>query len=112
MEEFLFGKDIISSVKGTDIGSDHDSEAEEDEEDDVSVDIMIDTNPDREGDKDNTASGSVWHDEDDEKLQVDLTQTNRLKKLQSDDPTASSTVDGATLSSLLKNRFRLFASSE
>ena len=39
---------------------------------------MIDTAPTKSTDK-------VWHDEEDEELEIDLSKTNRLKKLRKSD---------------------------
>lgn len=49
--------------------------------------------------------GPVWHDEDDDELEIDLTDTNRLKKLKlSKFAEDKDVVTGAELSKLLQER--------
>ena len=56
---------------------------------------MIDTAP--------TSSDKVWHDDEDEDLEVDLTQTNRLKKLRKSEEEAT-VVTSDKFSNALKER--------
>jgi hypothetical protein len=58
--------------------------------------ITIDTAPLRSTD-------SVWHDDEDEDIEIDLTKTNRLKKLRKSDqdPTV---VSGEVLTNVLQER--------
>jgi len=59
--------------------------------------ILIDTAPTLSSDK-------VWHDEEDEDMEVDLTQTNRLKKLRKSDEDAT-VVTSDKFSNALKERY-------
>jgi hypothetical protein len=58
--------------------------------------ITIDTAPVANTDK-------VWHDDEDDELEVDLMQTSRLKKLRKSD-SAPSTMKGDAFTSALQER--------
>ena len=54
------------------------------------------------------AQESVWEDIDDEELAIDLSETDRLKKLRRQEGnTLQNMVSGSELSSLLKDRYVL-----
>ena len=57
-----------------------------------------------------TQNKSIWEDEDDKNVFVELNSTNRLKKLKNNVTNSSnSKVTGMQLSKLLKDRFVYFA---
>mmetsp|Transcript_11476 Transcript_11476/g.18798 ORF Transcript_11476/g.18798 Transcript_11476/m.18798 type:complete len:251 (-) Transcript_11476:1473-2225(-) len=110
LEEFLFGRDILGV-----------STAKRDESHDIpqdEIEITIDKAPSSLVTKDGASRGSstVWHDEDDEDIEVDLNATNRLKKLRREDTNESRTkrgsidrngiVTGEEYSNLLQERFQ------
>lgn len=56
-----------------------------------------------------SSPSSAWFDEDDAKLEVDLSATNRLKKLKKEGK--SNSVSGEELHGLLSERFVFFDST-
>lgn len=91
LEESLFGKDILSDKTTSHWIDDLDAQ----------VDFNIDTNPSKIIVA-ATNGQPAWIDEDDEDIEVDLNETNRLKKLKKDD---QNLVSGAAFTSLLQERF-------
>jgi U3 small nucleolar RNA-associated protein 18 len=85
-EEFLFGKDILQK-----------------DEVDGKID-PVEYSIDRAGTTVDAKSVSkhAWHDDDDDDIEVDLDQTNRLKKLNKTD---ENIVSGTTLTALFQERF-------
>jgi U3 small nucleolar RNA-associated protein 18 len=88
LEEEIFGKDIIAS-------------SIEQKEDTINTDIVIDRN--------SNVIKSVWEDEDDNDIEIDLDDTDRLKKLKKVDEngnTVQSKVTGKEFTNLLQERFK------
>lgn len=87
LEEELFGKDIIAS-------------SIEQKEDKIKTDIVIDRN--------SSVIKSVWEDEDDNDIEIDLDVTDRLKKLKKVDENGKtqSKVTGKEFTNLLQERFK------
>ena len=58
---------------------------------------MIDTAPTKSSDK-------VWHDEEDDEIEIDLTATSRLKKLRKSESQQDSVMKGDVFSNVLQER--------
>lgn len=126
LEDFLFGKDIVADISNSKrrrgptslvVDKIDDNGASESD----AVDFFLDTKPgiDLEGITevvddskiDATIAAAAWHDDDDSDVEIDINQTNRLKKLKTVDEfnsqmkSASVVVSGAELSSRLRRRF-------
>lgn len=85
LKEMLFGKDITASIAST-----------------------SKSNQLTDDESYNTSSAAVatpkWVDEDDDKIDVDLNKTDRLKKLKKDINSKHATITGTELSNLLNER--------
>lgn len=99
--------------KGADATREEDDDDEGAETDDPLVAVCRDSSSKlsiRESDADNDEEDEerpVWFDEDDEKLEVDLLQTDRLRKLRKyRDEAAASALEGADLTERLRERYK------
>jgi hypothetical protein len=120
LEELLFGKPLskssVSPSAVDELASKPVTTGEDNDDGFGDVNFMIDTSPnfqlqDKINEKEKSSS-SVWHDEDDDELVVDLNQINRLKKLKASLSTAQNQkkralVTGHEYSQLLKERYDL-----
>jgi hypothetical protein len=120
LEELLFGKPLskssISPSAVDELASKPVTTGEDNDDGFGDVNFMIDTSPnfqlqEKINEKEKSSS-SVWHDEDDDELVVDLNQINRLKKLKASLSTAQNQKKGALVtgheySQLLKERYDL-----
>jgi hypothetical protein len=120
LEEYLFGKPLskssVSPSAVDELSSKPATAGEDDDGEYGDVNFMIDTSPnfqlqEKINEKEKSSS-SVWHDEDDDELLVDLNQINRLKKLKASLSTTQNQkkralVTGHEYSQLLKERYDL-----
>ena len=122
LEDFLFGKDILSDRKGTKTtrrGHDSDSGSDSDSADEVTFTIDNGAARSEEADaaegsdlEDDTTGAHMkvaWVDDDDDKIEIDLSATNRLKKLRTVDQIDlhdTAVISGTAASELLKERFQ------
>lgn len=87
LEESVFGKNLLETSK-----------------DDQKKKKKKDSNRNKEEAADDSEPAAAWEDEDDDNLQVNLDETDRLKKLKK--MASSNIVSGKELSSLLRERFQ------
>lgn len=105
LEELIFGKNILEDRhEDLLIGKQSKSSKKNKNDNKKTKQGTLGTNTDSIPVDGETAAQAAWSDEDDNDITIDLSSTNRLKKLRKDNSNHNNKVTGKQLSSLLQER--------